>query len=117
MFKSVEYYGFDGQPQMKLKAEQLTSVLASEIHRWREDVGVLWSPDPTNPSEILNLTLSLILPNGVSGSAFGTFLATDLTEDWRLRSRCRGIWSDLLGKLLTKQDERVKEFLFESAEV
>jgi hypothetical protein len=117
MFKSVEYSGFDEFPHMKQKAEQLTSVLASEINRWREDVGVLWSPDPANPTETINLILSLILPNGVSGSAFGTFMAKDLTEDWRLRSRCRGVWSSLLGELLKKQDERVKEFLFESAEV
>jgi hypothetical protein len=114
MFKSVEYIGFDEQPELKMRAEQLTLVLASEIHRWREEVGVRWSPDPADPAGTLNTTLSLTLPNGgVSGSAFGIFSRKDLAEDWRLRSRCRGIWSDLLGGLLKEQDERVKESLIE----
>jgi hypothetical protein len=117
MFKSVEYAGLDGQPELKMKAEQLTSFLASEIHRWREDVEVRWSLGSANPANSLNMTLSLTLPNGVAESAFGTLSPKDLAEDWRLRSRCRGIWSDLLGGLLKKQDERVKESLFESAEV
>lgn len=117
MFKSVEYVGFEGQLELKMKADQSTTVLANEIHRWREDVEVRWSPDPSNPSSILNLTLSLILQNGVTESAFGQFLQSDRTEEWRLRSRCRSVWLNLLGKLLKKQDERVKEFLFETAEV
>ena len=117
MFKKVEYVGFDRSAELKMKAEQLTPVLASEIHRWKEDVEVRWSPNPVPSAESLNLSLSLALPKGVSESAFGAISPKDLSEDWRVRSRCRRVWSDLLGELLKKQDERVKELLFESAEV
>src|SRR5580704_10819669 len=41
MFKSVEFVGFEGQLELKMKAEQLTTVLANKIHRWQEDVEVL----------------------------------------------------------------------------
>jgi hypothetical protein len=116
MFKKVEYSGFEGRADLKSTAEQLTNVLAGEIHRWRDDVEVRWSPDPGDPSATLTLDMSLTLPNGIAESAFGTFLPKDREEDWLIRSRCRSIWSNLLGGLLKKQDERVKEFLFESAE-
>jgi hypothetical protein len=117
MFKSVEFSGFEEKPGLKLKAEQLTNVLAGEIHRWRDEVEVQWSPDPADPASILKLTLSLTLPNGLSESVKGSFMPKDGSEEWLVRSRCREIWSDLLGNLLNKQDKRVKESLLESVEV
>ena len=116
MFKNVEYSGFEGKADLKSKAERLTNVLAGEIHRWRDDVELRWSPDPVDPTATLKLGMSLTLPNGVTDTAFGTFLPKDWEEDWLIRSRCRSIWSSLLGELLKKQDERVKESLFESSE-
>lgn len=116
MFKKVEYTGFEHEPDARIKAQQLTQVLVSEIRRWREDVEVSWSPDPVNPATTLNLSLSLTLPNGVSGSASGTFSPKDFSEDWLLRWRCGEIWSDLLDELFDKQDKRVKEAIFDIAE-
>jgi hypothetical protein len=116
MFKKVEYAGFDSNPELKAKAEQLTPVLAGQIGRWRDDIAVTWSPQPSAPSQQLNLTLSLTLPNGVGGSALGTFSPADLSDAWLIRSRCRGVWSDLLGVLLEKQNQRVQECLLETAE-
>jgi hypothetical protein len=116
MFKSVEYAGFDGQPDLKAKAEQLTTVLANEIRTWRDDVEVRWSPHSDPAAGVLDLTLSLTLENGVSGTQTGTFTMTDFERESWLASRCRRVWSDLLGVLLEQQDERIREFLFEPAE-
>jgi hypothetical protein len=117
MFKSVEFRGFEGLPELKKKAEQLTSVLGSQIDHMSHELQVVWNADPTNFTEALTLNLSLILPNGISGSTACTFGAKDLAEEWRIRSRCRDVWADLLGELIQKQDERLKEYLYESAEV
>jgi hypothetical protein len=115
VFKSVEYVGFEDQPDLKAKAERLTPVLANEVRTWRDDVQVRWNP-PANPTGVLDLNLSLTLPNGVSGSATGTFRPTDFERESWLASRCRQVWSDLLGVLLRQQDERSKEYLLQSAE-
>ena len=116
MFKNVGYVGFDNQPELKAKAEQLTPVLADEIHRWREDVQVRWAPHPDPATGVLDLTLSLTLPNGVSGTLGGTFSPKDLAEERLQRSRCRWVWMDLLGVLLEQQDQRIKEYLLQPAE-
>ena len=115
MFKSVEYAGFDGRPELKTKAEQLTPVLAGEIHTWRESVEVRWNPHP-NPDGLLDLTLSLTLPNGVSGSVTGTFRPIDFARTSRLASRCGRVWSNLLGELIQQLDARVMEYVFDTAE-
>ncbi len=116
MFKNVEYAGFEGHPELKAKAEQLTPVLANEIRRWQEDVVVQWKPHPNPTAGVLDLTLSLTLPNGVTGAYTGTFTRKDFEEDWLQRSRCRQVWGDLLGVLLDEQHKRVEESLLETAE-
>jgi hypothetical protein len=116
MFKSVEYAGFEGHPELRAKAEQLTPVLANEIRRWRTDVEVQWAPDPASAGA-LTLALALALPNGVAGARTGTFEPDDLAESWLIRSRCRSIWSDLLGDLSQQLDARLKEAVSEPLEV
>jgi hypothetical protein len=116
VFKSVEYAGFDGRPDLKAKAEQLTPVLADEVRSaWRDRVRVLWSPAPADPGS-LNLTLALTIETGASGSALGTFSPKDLADAYWLRSRCRDVWGDLLGVLLDEQHKRVEEAFLEPAE-
>ena len=115
MFKKIEYLGFEGQPALKVRAEQLTSVLANEVRTWRDDVEVLWSPVPEGGG--LNLTLSLALPSGATGSAQGTFRPKDFAEEWLLRSHCRQVWSDLLGVLSGRLMGRIRESLAEPAGV
>jgi hypothetical protein len=113
MFKKVEYVGFEGNPQLKTKAEQLTPVLAEEIRRWREKVEVRWVP----AGGALELTLSLTLCEGISGSQTGTIEPHDLTEEWLVRSRCRDVWSDLLEILSVQLKGRIEEALSEQLEV
>jgi hypothetical protein len=117
MFKNVEYVGFEGNPELKAKTEQLTPVLSNEIRRSREEVSVMWSPQPSDPRHSLNLTLTRTLPNGVTGSALGTFTPADWAEAWLTRSRCRDVWSDLLEELSRQLEMRVKESLSELLEV
>lgn len=115
MFKKVEYVGFEGKPELKARAEQLTPVLASEIRRWRENVEVRWAPAVVGTG--LELTLSLTLAEGLAGSHTGTFEPEDFTEDWLVRSRCRDVWSDLLWALSVELDSRIQEALSEPLEV
>jgi hypothetical protein len=117
VFKSVEYAGFDGHPELKAKAEQLTGVLAREINTWRERVEVRWTPHPNPATGVLDLTLSLTLPNGVSATRSGTVTAEDSTRDPWLAARCRRVWSELLGLLLNIMDERIREFILDPVEV
>ncbi|MCE9564708.1 MAG: hypothetical protein K8U57_21965 [Planctomycetes bacterium] len=116
MFKNVEYADFDRQPELEAKARELTPILANEIRTWREDVSVRWSPHKDSSSGVLDLTLSLALPNGVAEMRTGTLLAEDFERERRLASRCGQVWSDLLGGLIGQLDNRVQEFFLEPAE-
>jgi hypothetical protein len=116
MFKKVEYLGFDELPELRAKAEELTRVLANAIHRWRGEVEAQWSPAPRFQAGVLELTLSLALPNGVSATFAGIFTKEDFEEPWLQRSRCRQIWGDLLGVLLDEQHKRVEQSLLEAVE-
>ncbi len=110
MFKQVNYLGFEGQPELRAKAEQSTGVLAGEVHTWRDDVEVRW--EPSNGREKgLDLTLSLALANGVTDSRTGTIASRDLDRPFRLANRCNQIWRDLLGKVIRQLDDRVQESL------
>jgi hypothetical protein len=113
-FKNVEYVGFDEHPDQEAKARQLTEVLANEIRTWREDVEVRWNPHP-DPTGVLDLTLSLTLPNGVSDTRTGTFTENDFSRPSWLASRCRRVWSGLLGGLIEQLDNRIQSWLFEPA--
>lgn len=113
MFKSVEYAGFEGRPELRARAEQLNPVLANEIGTWRGDVDVRWSIHPTPDEGVLDLGLALVLPNGVSAACTETFVRDDFAHARRLGGRCNRAWSDLLGVLLDKQHQRVTELLSE----
>jgi hypothetical protein len=116
MFKSVEYVGLDGKPELEAKARQLTLVLANEIRRWRGDVEVRWAP-ASDPDGALALTLALTLHEGVAATHSGTFTPDDLSEPWLTRSRCRDVWSDLLEDLSHLLDARIRQGLIETVEV
>ncbi|MBY0457577.1 MAG: hypothetical protein K2V38_09590 [Gemmataceae bacterium] len=75
-----------------------------------------WSSHPDQAAGVLDLTLAVTLPNGVSGTQTGTVTAEDFERDTWLASRCRRVWSDLLGVLLDEQHKRVEAFLSEPAE-
>jgi hypothetical protein len=116
MFKKVEYVGFEGRPDLEAKARQLTPVLAGEVNTWRDDVVVRWSPHHDPATGVFDLALALTLSNGVEGEITGTFVPADFTRDSWLASRCRRVWSDLLGILLEKQHRRVEEIILTPAE-
>lgn len=106
-----------GQPELKARVEQLTPVLADRIRRWRDDIVVTWSPEPSDPVNCLNLTLVMSLPNGVTGSVMTTFTPVDLADEGRTRRLCRDVWADLLGVMLLKQGAWIREDLLAPSEV
>ena len=116
MFKSVEYAGFESHPELRATAERLTPVLANEIRTWRDEVRVRWRPHPNPATGVLDLTLELTLPNGVTESRRGTFSSEDFERPSWLENRCRRVWSDVLGGLIAQQDERVQASFLEPAE-
>lgn len=115
MFKSVEYAGFEGRPQLQAKAEQLTAVLAGAVGVPQGEVEVRWAP-AADPHDVLDLTLRRALPNGVRGESTGTFVSHDFSTPRWLRLRCLQAWDDLLGVLLDKQHERVQALFLEPTE-
>ncbi len=58
MFKSVEYVGFENQPELRAKAERAQSLLGEVIRSWRDEVTVWWKPTPAGSSDSLELSLS-----------------------------------------------------------
>jgi hypothetical protein len=114
MFKTVEYAGFEGNPDLRIRAEQLTPVLAGEVRGWQDDVEVRWSP--ASGTGRLALTLSLALKNGVSGTAQRILTSKDLSDDDWSAIRCGQAWSDVLGEVSRRQMSRVEELLVEPAE-
>ncbi|MBA4067007.1 MAG: hypothetical protein C0501_25515 [Isosphaera sp.] len=118
MFKSVEYAGFDGRPELRAKAERLTPVLGEVVKAWRDQVEVTWRPAPPEDSRTaLELTLSLALWNA-AGSATGAVRrkALEPGEEGDLRSDLRWVWMDLLAVLSDRQMERLDEYLREPLE-
>lgn len=65
----------------------------------------------------LELSLSLTLPNGMSGTHTGTFTGEEFREEWLQRWRCRRVWDDLLGVFLGELQRRNLEYLSEPAGV
>ncbi len=115
MFKSVEYAGFDGNPELKVKAERANAVLAVAVGERQGEVEVRWSP-AADAAGVLELTLRRTLRNGVEGEFTGTFVPDDFISPRWLRLRCLQAWDDLLGVLLDRQHERVQEFFLEPTE-
>jgi hypothetical protein len=114
MFKNIEYVGFDGKPELRMRAEELNPVLAGEINTWRDSVEVKWGP--AQGSSGLSLSLSLSLPNGVRESRSGTIPSEAFDNPLRRASRCGRVWYDLLGGVVRKIDARIEKSLFETAE-
>lgn len=117
MFKSVEYVGFEGQPELKAKAEQATAVLGSVMRSWRDEVLVTWRPAPTSPAGLLELTLALDLPNA-RGSATGRIRAREFEpgEERYLRMSLTEVWLDLLDLLLAQMAAKREESVTEVVE-
>jgi hypothetical protein len=117
VFKSVEYAGFDGRPDLKAKAERATAALAGEIRRWRDEVRVAWRPAAPNSGADLEVTLALALTTA-GGSATGLIQAWAFEpgEEGGLRSALRSVWSDLLALLSDQQMKRLDDFLREPVE-
>ena len=117
MFKSVEYVGFDGRPELKAKAEQATAALGGVIRSWRDEVDVTWRPAPETNPETLELTLALALWNA-SGSAAGDIRVQGFEPgaELALRADLREVWLNLLGDLSRKQMKRLAEMPLEPAE-
>ena len=116
MFKSVDYAGVAGNPELKAKAEQLTTVLCGEVGGREGEIDVRWSPHPDPRTGVLDLTLSRTLENGITATHTGTFTIDDFARDWDLRWRCRRVWDGLLGVLLDKLHRRVTEHYAEPAD-
>jgi hypothetical protein len=116
MFKSVEYAGFDGHPNLRSLAERGTSILASEMSEgWHGQVDVTWEAYPEKP-EGLELALTLTIPSG-SGVGSRFIPATDFPDEDLLQSRCRSAWDRALGNYLDKRKEAWAEIIREPAGV
>ena len=116
MFKSVEYVGFDGQPELRAAAERLTAVLSGEMNTWREEVAVGWSPTERESGGV-ELSLALALPGGVSENRSGVLTAKDVGNDDRAANRCAMVWIDLLGAIAWRVYARVEDSLLETTGV
>ena len=111
MFKSVEYVGFEGRPELAAKARHANDVLAGEVGDRRGEVEVRWELPAGTPTGCLELSLSRALDNGVSATYATTVYARDFADEQDLAWRCRRAWSSLLGMLLDQQHRRVMEYL------
>jgi hypothetical protein len=117
MFKSVEYAGFDGKPELRALAERATAVLGGLIRSWRDEVEVTWRPATSNSRDALELTLALTLPNA-TGSTTGRIRqrAFDPDEESLLRMDLREVWLDLLDVLLAQMATRREKSLADLVE-
>jgi hypothetical protein len=117
MFKSVDYTGVEGNPELRAKAERATAALGDVIRTWREEVAVNWKPAAPDSSAALELGLSLALSNA-AGRASGRVRPWTFEpgEEGELRSDLRGVWLNLLALLSTQQMSRLDEILREPAE-
>jgi hypothetical protein len=104
MFKSVEYAGFEGRPELRALAERTTAVLADEIRTWRDQVSVVWGPGQGAQPPI-NLTMRLTFPD-VTVSTRWAFHTSDFTNEDSLRVRCRRAWRTLLDRLTEYDSKR-----------
>lgn len=98
MFKSVEYAGFDGQPELRRLAELGTELLPGEIQAFRENVHVRWVAHP-GPVPTIELDLRLQLPSA-QGRDARTFCTSDFSDIEALQSRIRRVWLGATGDYL-----------------
>lgn len=117
MFKSVEYVGFDADPDLRAKAERATAALTGVIRSWRDEVAVKWKPAEPDSGALLEVTLALTLPNA-SGAVTGGLRTRDFdsTLPGALRMPLGDIWMDLLDVLLGQMAARREASLAELVE-
>ena len=117
MFKSVEYAGFEGKPELKSKAESATDVLGRVIRSsWRGDVEASWRPAQDSRG-LLELSLVLTLPDAAaSATGFVTQRAFAPGEESLLRIDLRDIWLDLLDSLIAQVAARTDSSLADPVE-
>lgn len=111
MFKSVEYAGFDGEPELRRLAEQATGLLPAEVESFRNDVRVRWAADAGSPDALdLDLTLEL---SGGTGHAARRIATADFADDDELRYHLRRTWTaaarDYLNKRVAAWDEITRQ--------
>ncbi len=115
MFKSVEYVGFEDQPELRARAERATAVVAVVIGDWAKHVAIEWEAYPEKPAGA-ELTLRLILP-----TAEGTgvrFLPTgELADPSVVEDRCRATWLRALDAYFEKRKPAWDEIITQPAEV
>lgn len=104
MFKSVQYVGFEGNPDLEAKARHANGVLGDRIRRWQDEIVVTWRP---RAGSGLSLALDMTFPNGATGAVTTAFPSVDLSDE-RLARRCRDVWDDLLGVMLVKNAAQIR---------
>ncbi len=115
MFKSVEYAGFDGVPDLRRLAEHATGLLPDELESFRDDVRVRWAADTGTPGAIeLDLTLEL---SGGTGHAARRIATADFADDDELRYRLRRTWTAAAGDYLNKRIPVWDEIIRQPVEV
>lgn len=109
MFKSVEYSGFDGLPELKAQAEHANQILGDVIHSWRDDVEVFWEAGTRDRDPAFTLRLSLSQP-ATTASATGVIQHRDVIAQDRhlLRIAVREVWLDLLDEFIDSLAAKVE---------
>jgi hypothetical protein len=115
VFKSVEYVGFDGHPELKAKAEEAVATLGREVGTWHDQVEVECEAYPDNPVGV-EMSVTLTLPIG-TGRGTRFLPLADFADPSVLASRCGGIWDRTLGSLLEKRKHVWDEIINQPAEV
>ena len=115
MFKSVEYAGFDGRPELRAKAEQAMPLLTRVVRNWDRHVNVTWEayPDPPSGAE---LTLHLTLP-AADGTASRLLTLHELSDPEVLEDRCRSVWLRTTDAYFEKRKPAWDEIINQPAEV
>lgn len=115
MFKSVEYTGFEGEPELLRLVGIAAALLPGEIRSFREDVRVNWTAHPGPPTAVeLTLTLELL---DLTGRGRRRMAVADFADEELLRSRIRQAWLDATGEFLEQRRLVWDELLREPVEV
>ncbi len=115
MFAEVEYYGFDGRPDLRALAEAGTRLLADETGaEWQDRIGVRWAVLPARPE--LELAVTLTLPAQV-GVGRQTASAADLADPERFRDWVRRGWTRALDNYLDRRKPAWDEVIRQPYEV
>ncbi|HEY1189231.1 MAG TPA: hypothetical protein VGE74_16380 [Gemmata sp.] len=115
MFKSVEYAGFEGRPELKARAEHAVTALAGIVRDWDKQIELGLEAYADQPAGVeITVTLSLPTASG-SGSRFLT--EAELQDDGVLESRCRSVWARAMDAYIDRRKPVWDEILKQPAEV